>query len=90
MAEFEVPEPIICSPCDEPAFHWHLQPGAEPEKRPKRRPAHYFYRAPGEGGDEHDYAGIAVELPLVNLVRERLRQWRGDAAIRARRERPLK
>src|SRR3954470_2222936 len=78
MPEFEVPEPIICSPYDEPAFHWHLQPGADPEKRSERRAAHYFYRAPGEVGDEHDYAGIAVELPLVNLIRERLRQWRHD------------
>ncbi|MDO8679858.1 MAG: DEAD/DEAH box helicase family protein [Acidobacteriota bacterium] len=76
-AQFEVPEPIICSPYEEPAFHWHLEEGRDPEKRPKRRPASYFYREPSRG-EEGEAAGVAVALPLVNLVRERLAQWRTD------------
>ena len=53
MHDFEVPEPIICSPYDEPAWHWDLQEGRDPEKRADRRPAQYFYRPPGqEIGDE--------------------------------------
>ena len=78
MAEFEVPEPIICSPYVEPAWHWFLAHGEEPEKRQDRRPAHYFYRAPGDTADNHDSPGLAVELPLVNQIRARIRQWRGD------------
>jgi type III restriction enzyme len=78
MAEFEVPEPIICSPYQEPAFHWFLQQGQEPEKRPGRRPAQYFYRPPGEVSDDNDSPGVAVELPLVNQTRSRIRQWRDD------------
>ena len=44
--QFEVPEPIICSPYEEPGWHWHLEEGRDPEKRDKRRPASYFYRDP--------------------------------------------
>jgi type III restriction enzyme len=80
MHEFEVPEPIICSPYEEPPFHWHLEEGADPVKRPGRRPAQYFYRpatavATGEDGLP---SGVPVELTLVNLVRGRLAQWRAD------------
>lgn len=76
--QFEVPEPIICSPYEEPAFHWHLEEGREPEKRSKRRPASYFYRDPARGTDEGEAAGAAVDLPLVNLLRQRLTQWRNE------------
>jgi hypothetical protein len=27
MSSFETPEPIICSPFEEPAWHWHLEEG---------------------------------------------------------------
>jgi type III restriction enzyme len=78
MAEFEVPEPIICSPFDEPAEHWLIQEGVEPRREPGRRSSHYFYRAPGHDAAEGAPVGERVELPLVNLVRERVRQWRAD------------
>lgn len=76
MAEFEVPQPIICSPYEEPPEHWLIQEGAEPTREPGRRPSHYFYRVPGQEGGEGAPVGERIELPLVNLVRERLRQWR--------------
>ena len=47
MSDFEVPEAIICTPFEEPACHWHLLEGQEPEKREGRRPAVYYYPAPG-------------------------------------------
>lgn len=76
--QFEVPEPIICSPYEEPAWHWHLEEGREPEKRERRRPSGYFYRDPSQRTVDGEAGGTAVPLPLVNLVRERLAQWRHD------------
>ncbi|MEK7676849.1 MAG: DEAD/DEAH box helicase family protein [Verrucomicrobiota bacterium] len=78
MSSYEVPEPIINSPFDEPQQHWHIEEGKDPELRPGRRPAMYFYRDPkakperNEGGN----AGIAIELKLVNRIRERVAAWR--------------
>lgn len=83
MHDFEVPEPIICSPYEEPAWHWHLEAGREAEKRNGRRPAHYYYRVPGqETGDDGAQTSVAVDLPLVNLIRERLAQWRVEGPKR--------
>src|SRR5579871_272639 len=78
MSAYEVPEPIICSPFEEPDCHWHIVEGELPEKRPGRRPAVYYYRdpkatpAPGEIGT----GGKPVELTLVNQIRQRVREWR--------------
>jgi hypothetical protein len=74
--QFEVPEPIICSPYDEPAFHWRLEEGREPEKAPGRRPSHYFYRDPSQRNNDGEARGVAVPIPLVNQVRARLAEWR--------------
>ncbi len=74
--QFEVPEPILCSPYEEPPTHWDLVAGQTPNRAKGRRPAQYFYRDPARGGDESDDAGVAVLLPLVNLVRDRLKEWR--------------
>jgi type III restriction enzyme len=77
MSEFEVPQPIICSPFEEPAQHWHIEEGAAPtEPVPGRRPAHYFYRPPGADAQEGAPTGTSVELPLVNLLRARIKEWR--------------
>jgi type III restriction enzyme len=37
MPNYEVPEPILNSPYKEPALHWYIDEGAEPEKRTGRR-----------------------------------------------------
>lgn len=75
--QFEVPEPIICSPYREPDSHWHLEEGREPERRSGRRPAHYFYPAPpSEDPGATGATGTLIELKLVNLVRTRLSEWR--------------
>jgi type III restriction enzyme len=77
MSEFEVPEPILNSPFEEPREHWRIQPGEEPVRVPGRRAASYFYRPPG-GTDEEGPAGpgTLIELRLVNRIRERVKLWR--------------
>ena len=79
MSEFEVPQPIICSPFEEPDKHWHLEEGTAPtEPTPGRRPANYFYREPGHETEEGAPTGVSAELKLVNLVRDRVTGWRRD------------
>jgi type III restriction enzyme len=81
MADYEVPEPILNSPFEEPGEHWNIEEGATPEKRSGRRPAGYFYRDPKAppSDDEHAARGTWQELALVNLIRERVKQWRAQA-----------
>lgn len=80
MSEFEVPEPILNSPFEEPRSHWLIRPGEEPRKEDGRRPASYFYRPPG--GDDEGPAGpgTQIELRLVNRIRERLKAWRAGSS----------
>lgn len=79
MSDFEVPQPIICSPFEEPGRHWHLEEGVAPEApRVGRRPAGYFYRDPGQQNEEDAPTGTLIELKLVNLIRERVKAWRED------------
>jgi type III restriction enzyme len=76
VSGFEVGEPIICGPYDEPAEHWQIVEGEEPRRQAGRRPATYYYRPPGpvsEGAG--DDPGTLIELKLVNRVRERLKAW---------------
>jgi type III restriction enzyme len=78
MTDFEVPEPIICSPYEEPGEHWHIVEGEVPERRRGRRPAMYFYNPPGPVDESAPVTGIAIELKLVNLIRDRVKTWRAD------------
>jgi type III restriction enzyme len=78
MSGYEVPDPILNSPFDEPSEHWHIVEGEEPEQRPGRRPAMYFYRDP-KVKPEKEYgtvAGTAIELKLVNRIRDQVKRWR--------------
>ena len=77
MSGFEVPTPILNGPFDEPDQHWRLEPGEPPEVRPGRRPAGYYYRDPRRGvQDSTGSRGVWREMPLPNLIRDRLREWR--------------
>lgn len=78
MMNFEVSEPILNSPYEQPQYHWVLEPGNEPVKAPGRRKAGYYYRDPNApiGEDEAESRGQYVELTLVNLVRNRITEWR--------------
>ena len=80
MSAYEVPQPILNSPFEEPKEHWHIVEGEEPEQRPGRRPAMYFYRDP-KVKPEKEYgtvAGAAIELKLVNRIRDQVKKWRSD------------
>ncbi len=74
----EVQEPILNSPFEEPREHWWIEEGKSAVRRAGRRPAMYFYRKPGKGieAEADEGAGTAIELILVNRVRERVRAWR--------------
>lgn len=75
---FEVPTPILNSPFVEPAEYWNLREGEPPERLQGRRAAGYYYRDPragvqGPGGSR----GVWREMPLVNTIRARVKEWRG-------------
>jgi type III restriction enzyme len=76
MSGYEVPQPILNSPFDPPAEHWHIVEGEPPERVMGRRKAVYFYRDPKAKNAQGQIGGVPVELTLVNLVRERLDRWR--------------
>ncbi len=80
MSSFEVPQPILNSPYEEPAEHWWIVEGETPEQRKGRRPAMYWYRPPTNGSGEapDEGAGTAIELKLVTLIRERVKAWRNE------------
>lgn len=83
-----VEAPIINSPYDEPAFHWHIEAAKPPEKRAGRRPASYFFRVPeraarGRKGKKQAalFGGDATKgeeylLDMANLLRQRVQEWR--------------
>jgi type III restriction enzyme len=78
MSSYEVSEPIISLPFEEPREHWNIIEGEVPERVAGRRKAVYFYRdpkaAPGKRAGEG--VGTVIELKLVNLIRERVAEWR--------------
>ncbi len=75
MTGFEVSNPILSSPFEEPRSYWQIKEGQEPEEMPGRRPAMYFYRPPPMAAIENS-VGTAIELKLVNRIRDRLEEWR--------------
>jgi type III restriction enzyme len=75
VAQFEVPEPILCSPFEEPDVHWRIHANEPPEKILGRRKAVYFYRPKGRDAAAEG-AGEERELALVNLIRPRIAEWR--------------
>lgn len=78
MSAYEVPQPILNSPFEEPAKHWHIVEGETPERRPGRRPAMYFYRDPKAKPDTEAgrVVGTAIELKPVNRIRAQVKKWR--------------
>ncbi len=75
--DYEVDQPILNSPYAEPKEHWLITPGETPRRMTGRRRAMYYYRSPGGDTEANgEGRGTEVELPLVNLIRERLGEWR--------------
>ena len=78
-------EPILNSPFDRPKEHWLLNVGQEPRKLAGRRPslAHPPQEGPftwtlGNTLKRSDTYAPAYEMALVNLIRERVDEWRGQ------------
>ena len=67
MSGYEVPQPILNSPFDPPAEHWHIVEGEEPERVHGRRKAVYFYRDPKAKNAQGQVGGVPVELTLVKF-----------------------
>lgn len=78
MSNFEVSEPILSSPFEEPKAHWWIVEGEVPERRRGRRFAHYFYRDPRSATKESAETdiGTMIELKIVTRIRERITAWR--------------
>jgi type III restriction enzyme len=78
VRNYEVAEPILNSPFVEPNQHWRIEEGEPPVKMTGRRPAMYFYRDPNAKPDIHGGSnrGVAIELKIVNRIRERVKAWR--------------
>ncbi len=74
--DYEVDQPILNSPYEEPKKYWRIVEGETPRQIDGRRKAMYFYRQPSTSADDAGGRGTAVELDLVNLIRERLADWR--------------
>ena len=75
MTGFEVQEPILNSPYEEPGEYWRIIEGETPEQVPGRRPAMYYYRPPQYQAKDAG-VGTAIELKLVNRIREQVKAWR--------------
>jgi type III restriction enzyme len=77
MSAFEVNEPILNSPFEEPQRHWELKEGQPAKLVEARRKAIYYYRDPGENSaGEEGSVGTEAELTLVNEIRGRVKAWR--------------
>jgi type III restriction enzyme len=77
MSSFEVEQPILNSPFEEPLEHWLIEEGKAPRRAQGRRRAGYFYRNPKIEPEPGQAArGEWQELELVNLIRARLASWR--------------
>ncbi len=78
MPDYEVPEPILNSPYEEPSAYWHIEEGKVPEMRPGRREAGYWYRDPKApaADTQHEARGVWQPLERVNLIRVGIKKWR--------------
>src|SRR6266699_1576551 len=66
---------IINAPFDEPTKYWSYDRTSRTfELKEGRRPAGYIIATPGS--QTFDDPGVLVELPLVNQIRPRVKDWR--------------
>jgi len=77
MHDFQVSEPILNSPYEEPARHWRIYEDQPPELVEARRLPVYYYRFPGKEtqSTQREDRGIAVELKLVSIIRAQVKAW---------------
>lgn len=84
---YEVNQPILNSPFDEPLKYWFIREGYEPELRDGRRPAIVY--PPRDTDVQWDLKGIlkpspggefapGFEMILVNQIRARVKDWKNQ------------
>jgi type III restriction enzyme len=84
---YEVNEPILNSPFDEPSCYWFIRENYEPELKEGRRPSIVY--PPREGNVEWELGNVlrksppdefdpGYEMVLVNRIRERVKEWRSQ------------
>jgi type III restriction enzyme len=76
-----VENPILCSPYQEPDWHWVYDTRTGiPSKQPGRREASYWFKTERTGSAQMQLGFMAEEeredLPLVNVLRNDVRRWR--------------
>ena len=73
---YKIDKLIINSPYEKPKEYWTQIPRSSLFKRkPGRRPAGYIKATESKDPEE---AGIFIEIPLVNKIRERVDKWREE------------
>src|SRR5688500_12101591 len=86
MSSYEVPEPILNTPFDEPAEYWYIEQGKLAERRQGRRASVVFpprdqsqpwEKATGILAPSQEYRS-GFDLVLVNLIRQRVKAWRNQ------------
>ena len=77
MFDFQVSEPILNSPYEEPQRHWRIHEDQPAELIESRRKPIYFWRSPRQGTSEgeREDRGIQIELKLVSMIREAMARW---------------
>ncbi len=78
MSGFEVEDPILNSPFEEPKEYWRIVEGEAARKLAGRRPATYFFRPATRrsDGEAQSGAGTEIELKIVNRIRAGVKAWR--------------
>ena len=87
MADFEVPNPILNSPFDEPGEYWQIEEGKPPLRHTRAATGRLLLPEPERpDAGEHAARGEWRELAAVNLIRSRMAEWRalGDRGSPAR------
>lgn len=75
MPQATIDRLIVNSPYDEPTRHWKYDRQTQLfDLVDGRRPAGYVVASPNTNA--FDDPGIFVEIPLVNVIRERVKVWR--------------
>lgn len=79
MSGYEVANPILNSPYEEPSEYWQIEEGKEPVCAKGRRKAMYYYRDPKTKPDKFGRApALQFGLLMVNRIRERVKAWRNE------------
>jgi type III restriction enzyme len=84
---YEVDQPILNNPFDEPSRYWFIRDNYDPELRESRRPSIVY--PPREGNTQWDLGDVlkpstpeefapGYEMTLVNQLRGRIKDWRSQ------------